>query len=83
MFYNCFQNNATLICKASTIQKIKYQASKINKFGDSECSCLIIPDEKNTLIKNIIGNNENLDQIYKCSVKRVGSNPEITEVEQS
>ena len=72
MFNNCFQNKATLICKVSTIQKIT----------DNGGSCLIIPNEKKSGFENIIGNNNNPEQVYTCSVKRVGNNPQITDVKE-
>ena len=73
MFYNCFPNKATLICKASTIQKIADDA------GNSRLS---ITNDKKAEINDIICDEDNQGEVYKCSVKRVGSNPEITEVEE-
>ena len=72
MFYNCFkeEQTSTLICKASTIQKIT----------EKENSCLTITNKINNEIKNTIANNNNLKQVCICSVKRGGSNPEITAV---
>ena len=72
MFNNCFKNKATLICKASTIQKIT----------DNGDSCLIITNEKKAVIKKTIENNKNPEQVYTCSVNRVGSDPEITGVKE-
>ena len=70
MFFGCFKNEATLICTASTIKKIT----------ENENSYLTIPNENKNEIKKTL--NENLDQVYTCSVKRVGDNPEITAVEE-
>ena len=70
MFYNCFKekHTSTLICKASTIQKI----------ANNRGSYLTITNEK----KAEINDNNNQGKVYKCSVKRGGNNPEITEVEE-
>ena len=72
MFYNCFKEEQTsiLICTASTIKKII----------ENENSYLTIPNDNE--IKNTIANDDNQVKVYKCSVKRVGNNPEITEVEE-
>ena len=76
MFYKCFkeEHTSTLICKASTIQKI----------ADNRGSCLIIPNEKKSGFENIIGNNNNPEQVYTCSVKRGRNedNSQITAVEK-
>ena len=75
IFYKCFKEEqpSTLICQASTIQKIT----------DDGGSCLIIPNKINNEIKKTIANdNNNIWKVYKCSVKRVGDNPEITKVEE-
>ena len=75
MFDKCFKEEqpSTLICQASTIQKIT----------DDGGSCLIIPNKINNEIKKTIANdNNNIWKVYKCSVKRVGDNPEITKVEE-
>jgi hypothetical protein len=71
MFSKCFKNEATLICQASTIQKI----------ANSGGSCLIIED-KDDIKKTIANDNNNIGKVYKCSVKRGGNedNPQITEV---
>ena len=71
MFNNCFQNNATLICKASTIKKITENGGLR----------LIIPNEneKKSEINDILNNN-NTDKVYTCTVERFGNNPEITDV---
>ena len=73
MFNNCFQNNATLICKASTLKKIT---------DENKISYLIITNEKKAVIKKTIENNKNPEQVYTCIVKRGGNedNPQITEV---
>ena len=71
MFSYCFQNKATLICKESTLKKIT---------DENEFSNLAITNEKEKEVNNIIGNNNNPEQVYTCSVKKVGSNPEITSV---
>ena len=75
MFKNCFKEKqiSTLICKASTLKKIT----------ENEKSCLIITNknEKNNKINDIL-NKDNKGKVCKCSVKRVGNNPEITEVEE-
>ena len=73
MFSKCFteKRTSTLICTTSTIQKT-----------EKKNSCLIIQNEKKTGINKIITNKYNPDKIYKCTVKRVGSDPEITEVEE-
>ena len=71
MFYNCFQNKATLICKESTIQKIA---------DDRNYSSLIISNENEDKINDIICDEDNQGKVYTCSVKKVGSNPEITDV---
>ena len=69
MFYYCFQNKATLICKASIIKKT---TNKVD-------SCLTIENDD---IKSTLNNN--LVKIYKCSVKRKKKeiNPKITDVEE-
>ena len=71
MFYKCFkeEQHSTLICTASIIKKIAEN-------GNS--SYLIIAEKKKDGIKNTLNNSK--WEVYKCSVKRVGSNPEITEV---
>ena len=74
MFYKCFKNEATLICTASTIQKIA-ETEKGNSY-------LIIPNKINNEIKNTITNDDNQVKIYKCSVERVKGDPEITNVEE-
>ena len=74
MFANCFQDNATLICQASTIQKI-------TENGDSYLT--ITNDNKNNdEIKKTINTVENQYKVYTCSVKRGGNKPEITKVEE-
>ena len=74
MFNNCFKEKqtSTLICQASTIQEIT----------ENKNSRLTITNENenNNKINNTL--NKNPKQVYKCSVKKVGSNPEITEVEE-
>ena len=72
MFNNCFKNKATLICKASTIQKIT----------DNGDSCLIIPNEKKAEINDKLKGN--LEKVYTCSVKRGRNedNSQITAVEE-
>ena len=51
--------------------------------GENEKSCLIITNknEKNNKINDIL-NKDNKGKVCKCSVKRVGNNPEITDVEE-
>ena len=77
MFYNCFKEEqpSTLICQASTIQKIT---------DEEDDSCLTITDdnEKNDWIKNTLKNN--LKQVYTCTVKKGGNEdkPKITSVEE-
>ena len=62
MFAYCFQNNATLICKASTIKKI-------TDYGNSR---LIIEDKKeNDWIKNTLTNEDNQDTVYTCNIEIV------------
>ena len=63
MFNNCFteQQPSTLICQASTIQKI----------ADEGGLRLTIQYENENDINNIIENNNNLEQVYICSVERV------------
>ena len=61
MFYNCFKEKqpSTLICKASTIQKIT---------DNRDYSGLIIQNEnKDEINDKLKGNTE---QVYKCSVER-------------
>jgi surface protein len=74
MFYNCFkeEQTSTLICTASTIQKITTK----------ETSYLKITDDKEEAKKINDKLKGNLEQVCTCSVKRVGNNPEITEVEE-
>ena len=75
MFDQCFKNEATLICKASTIKKItENKISWLTITNDNE------NDEKYKAINKTLNNN--LDQVYTCSVKR-GVNehmPQITSV---
>ena len=72
MFNNCFPKKQTsmLICTASTIQKITTK----------ETSYLKITDDKEEAKKINDKLKGNLEQVCTCSVKRVGNNPEITEV---
>ena len=72
MFSQCFKEKktSTLICQASTIKKIT----------DKGGLCLINAEKEKNRINDIL--NKNTDRVYKCTVKRVGSNPEITEVEE-
>ena len=70
MFYHCFKNEATLICTASTIQKIT----------ENENSCLIIPNKINNEIKALITNKDNKGNVYTCTVERVWINTEITKI---
>ena len=73
MFNHCFteEQTSTLICTASTIKKI----------AENGNSYLTIPNDND--IKNTIANdNNNKWKVYKCSVKRVGDNPEITKIEE-
>ena len=78
MFNNCFQTSdiSFLICKAITLKKIT----------ENKKSCLIIPNEneKNDEINDIIENNNNPEQVYKCSVERGEKdiNPQITAVKE-
>ena len=76
MFDNCFKEKqtSTLICQASTIQKI---TEKKNSY-----LTITNDNENNDEIKNTINTVENQDKVYKCSVKKVGSNPEITGVKE-
>ena len=71
MFYNCFKNTATLICKASTIKNI----------ANSGGSYLTITNdnEKNAKINNTL--NENSDQVYTWTVERkVKDSPEVADI---
>ena len=74
MFYKCFkeEQTSTLICTASTIQKI----------ADNRGSCLIIPNEKKSEINDKLKGN--LEKVYTCSVKRGRNedNSQITAVEE-
>ena len=74
MFFQCFteQQPSTLICKASTIKKIT----------DKNASCLTITNENENKeeINEILNNNP--EQVYTCSVERVGENSQITAVEE-
>jgi surface protein len=72
MFNNCFEKKQTsfLICKASTIKHVT---------EDNNNSCLKFV---NNNVKIVIENNNNLEQVYTCSVKRVGNNPQIIDVEE-
>ena len=72
MFSYCFQNNATLICKASTIKNIT----------DDWNSCLIIENkenENNDEIKNTLTNDDNKDTVYKCNIEIVAESKEEEE----
>jgi len=76
MFYNCFKEEqpSTLICKASTIRKITDN-------GNDSCLTITNENEKNNKINDIL-NKDNKGKVCTCSVKRVGNNPEITDVEE-
>ena len=71
MFDKCFQNEATLICKASTLKNIT---------DDTKISCLIILNEKKAEINGKLNNNPG--KVYKCSVKRVWNDSQITALEE-
>ena len=74
MFNNCFteKEHSTLICTASTIQKITDKNQK---------SCLIIEDNN---VKIVIENNNNPEQVYTCSVERdvIMISPTIKELKE-
>ena len=75
MFSYCFQNNATLICKASTIKNIT----------DDWNSCLIIENkenENNDEIKNTLTNEDNQDTVYTCNIEIVAESKEEEEEEK-